>query len=326
MLGNIMLIPELYCPFPPALNPHVEAVQRHLNQWMQARCYLRTEAALERFKAGKFAWTTGRAHPDASFESVLIVATYMSWLFLVDDLCDEAALGREPERLKAQHQELIAHMKNPRPLGGDDSPLVAGLAEIWARMRLRAAPGWTERFIRTFEDYTQGCQWEAENRAQNRVPSLAEYVERRRQTSALYVFFDLIELAEQVVLPAEVHAQLHELKARANDGVAWFNDIISLEKEVRVGDVHNLIIVLQHEDGLSEQAAVDLAARLFNARIREYVELEQRLPSFGIEIDVPLQRYLRSLRAWIRGNMDWSYETGRYGKVRTTPALERCAS
>src|SRR6185312_6612516 len=96
LLGIIQL-PEFYCPFPPALSPHVEAVQPRLNQWMQEQRYLRTDAALKHFKAGRFAWVTGRAHPDASFESVLIVATYMSWLFMVDDLCDEAALGREPE-------------------------------------------------------------------------------------------------------------------------------------------------------------------------------------------------------------------------------------
>ncbi|MFM9587438.1 isoprenoid biosynthesis enzyme family protein, partial [Streptomyces caniscabiei] len=67
-------IPELYCPFSPAISPHVEAVQRQVNQWMQARRYFRTEASFERFKSAKFAWLTGRVHPDASFESIFIVS------------------------------------------------------------------------------------------------------------------------------------------------------------------------------------------------------------------------------------------------------------
>lgn len=315
-LLEIIQLPEFYCPFPPALSPHVEAVQPRLNQWMQERRYLRTDAALKQFKAGRFAWVTGRAHPDASFESVLIVATYMSWLFMVDDLCDEAALGREPELLKAQHQELIEAMKHPRSARGEDNPLVAGLAEIWERMRQRAPPGWEERFIHSFEDYTLGCQWEAENRANQRVPPLAEYMEHRRRSSALFLFFDLIELVEQVALPARLHEQVYTLKVLANDMVSWFNDIVSFEKEVRAGDVHNLVILLQHEYRLSPQAAVEQAARLFNARMREYVDLQQRLPSFGAEFDGPFQRYLLGLRSWIRGNMDWSYETGRYGQAR----------
>jgi hypothetical protein len=105
--------------------------------------------------------------------------------------------------------------------------------------------------------------------------------------------------------------------------VAWFNDIVSLEKELRVGDVHNLVIVLRQEYHLSVQEAVAQAARLFNARMREYVELERRLPSLGVESDARLQRYLAGLRCWVRGNMDWSYESARYGKSRPRGAVER---
>jgi Terpene synthase family 2, C-terminal metal binding len=319
-------IPELYCPFPSLISPHVEAVQRQVNQWMQARRYIRTEASLERFNAAKFAWLTGRVHPDASYESILMVATYMSWLFMVDDLYDEAALGRDPERLKVQHQEFIERMKNPRPLSGEESPLVAGLVDIWERMRLNAPPGWAQRFIQTFEGYAYACVWEAENRVSNRVSPLGEYMEFRRHTSALYVFFSLIELVEQVTLTPEVIAYIHELEVRANDGVCWVNDMLSLEKEARAGDVHNLVIVLQHEQGLSVQEAMNQAASLFNTRMREYVEFEQRLPSFGVELDVPLQRYLKGLRCWVRGNIDWSYESGRYEKTLSPSALTRAAS
>jgi hypothetical protein len=293
---------------------------------MQARNYFRTEAQLKRFNAARFAWLTGRVHPDASYESILIVATYMSWLFMVDDLYDEAELGRYPERLKAQHQELIERMKHPRPLLGDESPVVVGLADIWERMRQRGSPRWAERFIQTFEGYAYACQWEAENRASHRVPPLAEYMEFRRHTSALYQFFSLVELVEQVTLTPEILEYVHALEVRADDGVSWVNDMLSLDKEVRAGDVHNLVVVLQHEYGLSPQGAMDHAARLFNARMREYVELERKLPSYGLETDVALQRYLRGLRCWVRGNLDWSYESGRYGQILPVYAEARAAS
>jgi hypothetical protein len=319
-------IPELYCPFAPAISPHAEAVQQLINYWMQERHYLRTEAALRRFKAAKFALLTGRVHPEASFEAVLLVASYMSWLFMLDDLCDEASLGRDPVRLRIQLYELIDRMKHPRPLRGDESPVVVGLAELWELMCERAAPGWTERFIQTFEGYALACVWEARNRARNRVPPLAEYIAYRRHTSAVYAFFALIELAEGVTLPAEVREHLRALEVRANDGVCWVNDITSLEKELEARDVHNLVIVLQHEQGLSIQGAIDQAASLFNSRMREYVELEQHLPSLGAAIDVPLRRYLRGLRCWVRGNLDWSFESGRYGVVRPPATLERIAS
>lgn len=325
MLGNIQ-IPALYCPFPSAVSPHVEAVQRELNEWMQQRRYLRTEAALEGFKAGKFGELTGRVHPTASFESLLLVGKYMSWLFMLDDLCDEAELGRNPERLKTLHEELIEQMRYPRPLRGDEGPVVEGLADIWERLCPRAAPGWPERFTRTFEDYARACVWEAENRAKDWTPSLAEYMHRRRNTSGLYLFFDLIEPADEVSLSDEHLEYIRALRERANDGVAWFNDIISLEKELRAGDVHNLVVVLRQEHALSLREAVDEAARIFNERMRDYVELEQRLPSLGVESDGRLQRYLTGLRCWVRGNMDWSYESGRYGHARPEGTVVRYGS
>jgi 5-epi-alpha-selinene synthase len=90
--------------------------------------------------------------------------------------------------------------------------------------------------------------------------------------------------------------------------------------------VHNLVVVLRQEHALSLQEAVDEAARIFNARMRDYVELEQRLPSLGVEIDGRLQRYLTGLRCWVRGNMDWSYESGRYGQMRPEVAATRYGS
>jgi 5-epi-alpha-selinene synthase len=139
----------------------------------------------------------------------------------------------------------------------------------------------------------------------------------RRKTSALYIFFDLIELADHVNLPVEVleHEHIRNLKMLANDGVAWFNDIVSLEKEIKAGDIHNLVLVMQHEYQVDLQEAVNRASSLFNAMIEAYIELEADTPSFGEEVDVEVQRYLAGLRCWMRGNIDWSYETGRYGQA-----------
>jgi 5-epi-alpha-selinene synthase len=150
-------------------------------------------------------------------------------------------------------------------------------------------------------------------------------MEWRRQTSALYLFFDLIELSHGLSLRDDHLEHVQALRERANDGVSWFNDIVSLEKELRVGDVHNLVIVLRHERQLSLPEAVAQASLLLNARMREYVELEQQLPSLSAECNAHLQPYLMGLRSWVRGNMDWSYESGRYGHERLAGARSATA-
>lgn len=309
-------LPDIFCPFPSAISSHVETVQESINFWMHHRGYFKTEKSYKHFQAGKFAWTTGRAHPTASAEALTLVATWMSWLFMLDDLCDEADLGKDPQGLYTLHHSIVTHMRHPRPMTVNDSAIMVGLHDIWMQMREGAPEGWVERFIDTFEDYAVGCLWEAQNRAENLTPSLADYLIMRRKTSALYIFFDLIERADAVHLPVEVlnNEIIVELKAMANDGVAWFNDIVSLEKEIRNQDVHNLVLVLQAEQDLTLAEAIHEAVNMFNERMRAYVALETQVPAFGTEVDAEVKRYLEGLRYWVRGNIDWSYETGRYGQ------------
>jgi hypothetical protein len=77
-------------------------------------------------------------------------------------------------------------------------------------------------------------------------------------------------------------------------------------------DMHNLALVLQHEAGMSLQAAVDEVASFVKREVKSFVALEATLPSFGSTVDSSVRRFVEVLRTWMRGNLDWSYESGRY--------------
>jgi 5-epi-alpha-selinene synthase len=98
----------------------------------------------------------------------------------------------------------------------------------------------------------------------------------------------------------------------ANNVVCWSNDIISLDKEMKRGDVHNLVLALRCEHQLVLQEAIDHAGELHDAEVRAFIDLEPRLPSFGAAVDAELARYVVILRSWMRGNLDWSHASGRY--------------
>lgn len=315
---SVMLhIPPLYCPFPSLLAPDIELIQSHLNQWMQDIGYIKSDQALERFNAAKFAWMVGRAYPDASVDKLVTISIWLSWLFILDDLCDEDEIGKHPPRLRALHQSLVNYMRHPRPMTEDDNILLVGLSDSWTRISALSSPEWRERFIISFEDYSLGCQWEAANRVENTVPALDDYLYHRRQTSALYIFFDFIEFAGDFTLPRAVleDESVMYLKLMANDVCSWFNDILSLEKELQSGDIHNLVIVLQREKQISVQEAINMAAGFFNDRVSAYIELEASVAHFGGAVDADVERYLTGLRYWMKGNIDWSHESGRYGQT-----------
>ena len=93
--------------------------------------------------------------------------------------------------------------------------------------------------------------------------------------------------------------------------VCWSNDLVSLDKELQQGDVHNLVQVLQHEHGLSLQRAVEQAKQQHDETLVAYLGAEQRVKEQFSDWR-ELETYLELLRARIRGIHDWAVVSGRY--------------
>jgi Terpene synthase family 2, C-terminal metal binding len=150
------------------------------------------------------------------------------------------------------------------------------------------------------------------------VPDVATYIEKRRHTGAIYVCMDLIEVAEGMTLPDEVFASgdfADALDAACNV-VCWTNDAYSLEKERSLGEVHNLVFLMQYHENLSDAAALRAACELIDSETDRYLELEKRvLPVTGSRYPA-LHRYAAGMRSWMRGNHDWSSRTLRYTDIR----------
>jgi Terpene synthase family 2, C-terminal metal binding len=111
-----------------------------------------------------------------------------------------------------------------------------------------------------------------------------------------------------------------ELRRTGNAIASFANDIFSLRKETLNRDFHNLVIVLEHEEGLTRDAALDRAASIHDAQVRHFIELEASLPSFGAELDQHMKRYVEGMHTWIRANYDWSGVTPRYNEALSRSA------
>jgi 5-epi-alpha-selinene synthase len=95
------------------------------------------------------------------------------------------------------------------------------------------------------------------------------------------------------------------------DIICWSNDIVSYRKEENQSsaDVLSLPTVLAHQHGMTEQQALDHCAVMLEQRIADYYAAERPLLASG---NPGLIRFAADLRHWIAGNLEWSYETGRY--------------
>lgn len=325
---------ELYCPFAPAISQHAEALQRHTVGWVRRFALLPNEPAYRKFEAAGLGRLVGRTHPHAGWEQLQLISDWHAWLFLRDDKGDDSGASDRPHELSVADNRLLAILEGAQTVPSDD-PLAHALYDLRGRLvaclHENVLPvASMRRFVRVVRDHLEATLWEASNRARGVPPDVATYVRMRPLTGGLAIITELVEIIEGGHLPIELreHDTVRRLTTASHNVVCWANDIVSLEKELRNGEVNNLVVVLSEDRGLTLQEAVDRVVDLHNGEMRTFVDLAARIPTFWPEADVNLQLYISSLRARIRGVLDWSFESSRYQgplgrSIRHTPNYRR---
>ena len=308
-----IILPQLSCPFEAQISPYADKIHEHTINWVKDYKLVTEEKAFERLCLSKFGRLAARAYPNAAQEKLEIISDWNTWLFIIDDQCDESGLGKHPDELRALHNRCTEILREKKP-SVSEIPLIHALHNIYARLQPLATPAWQARFAKSATEYFEATFWESQNRAHKHWPDTDSYILMRPFSGGLYTDIDLIEIAEEIEIPciARTHPRLIELANLTNNVVCWSNDIISLAKEKAHGDMHNLVLVMQHELKISLQESLDLVKKLIDAQIQQFQTLEKQLPTFVDFSDEDLGKYVAVLRSWMRGNLDWAYESKRY--------------
>ena len=310
-----VVLPELYCPFSSAINSQADIVHQETIEWAWRLGLLLNEPSYRIFCTTSIGRLAARFHPDAQRAELRLLSDWYAWMFLRDDRCDESEIGEHPESLVPDDIRFLEILKGAEPTEHDE-PMAQAMYDLRLRLFPRASAAWIRRFVRTVKEHFQSSLWEAANRARGIVPDIETYLRMRRITGGILVDLDLIEVIEGLRLPFEVreHHTVRALARTSNNVACWANDLFSLKKELKCGDVHNLVIVLRHAEGLTLQEAVDLSVRMHNDEVNRFVELESQLPVFGETVNTNLASYVAALRTRMRGNLDWSRESERYSQ------------
>jgi len=316
--SGLLTGPAVLCPFTPRISPHADDVQRWSLHWATRHGLLERPGARAAFARARFANLMARAHPDASRADLRLATGWLISIFVLDDLLERALVG-DPERSRAALVEvvrLLRHQVPPTAILFDalGRPLTGALGEVWGRTEPRVSPAWRERFVGHVADYLGGTLWEAGNRVAGRPPVLDEYREMRAHSAATEMFFDLIEPMHGVELPAAVLADPDFGTMRRSAGmiIGIFNDLISWPKEAAIGDHHNIVFAFQRERRLSLDDAVYAAVAEHDARVAEFEVARKRFVAGPRGQDAAVTTVVDDLVHWIRGNVDWSLESGRY--------------
>ncbi|KAL7950694.1 isoprenoid synthase domain-containing protein [Trichoderma barbatum] len=167
--------------------------------------------------------------------------------------------------------------------------------------------------------YMDNQQREQRRKLTGVIPTPAQYIETRLGTSAVQLMLALNEYVDNQCIPRWImtHSKMADLWRETNLNMSLSNDMLSLRKEIKTGDIDSMIPVLIHNRNMTVQEAIaDTCVELkknidrFDAAAEDLLAIVAKRDSDCVgEVD----SYIVGCRHNMMANLLWSLTTTRYG-------------
>ncbi|TDU73512.1 hypothetical protein EDD91_0059 [Streptomyces sp. KS 21] len=162
--------------------------------------------------------------------------------------------------------------------------------------------------------------FETANRAAGIVPTFDMLMPLRRPAVGGPIMYPLIERTERLTVPEAVIAspQVQAMQQAATEILVCINDVHGVETQEACGDVHNIVLAIEHEQHCTRGEAVQAVCDLMPVCYDRFLRIEATLPDLfkALELSEGERRhaetYVRSLRSYLASSNFWSKDTERY--------------
>ncbi|KAF8168816.1 terpenoid synthase [Mycena galopus ATCC 62051] len=297
-------------PWERRINPHFETVKIESESWFRTFKAFSPKAQIA-FEKCDFCRLASLAYPALTKERLRTGCDLMMLFFTFDEYTDVLP-APEVRRYADIVTDALKNPGKPRPQGEHVVGEVA--RQFWALGIQNATPLAQRHFLETFEDYIYSVVDQAIDRDDHRIRGSEEYMILRRRTIGLHPSYPMQELGMDLTDEIWNHLVIAELRCIAVDIVLLDNDICSYRKELAQGDdTHNIVTIIMHEETTDLGGAMDWVAARRKTLASQFLELYQKVPSFGSEdIDGQVREYVEGIANWPRANDSWIFESGRY--------------
>ncbi|MFD0855001.1 hypothetical protein ACFQ07_22360, partial [Actinomadura adrarensis] len=185
------------------------------------------------------------------------------------------------------------------------------LGSATEHLRRHATPTQVQRVCYStfamFVSWTAYAAW----RESRRHPPAWEYL-AARQHDSFYTSMTLIDAVSGYEVPAALFYEPRVRRAAFQAGTATVivNDLLSVAKDAAdEKPVCNLVLLTAADRGCSVEEATEITVALHNDMVRGFESAHQELAAVP---SPELQRFLRGLRAWMGGGLEWHDTNARY--------------
>lgn len=166
-----------------------------------------------------------------------------------------------------------------------------------------------ERFYREIKAHVLATADRQQKKSAPEVPALKTYLKIRMAASGVELCLTLLEICEQVQLPAEIRADpnMQKLLDQVNIIVLVTNDILSLKCKIARGNVDNLIALLSLSNPTLD-SAVSVALSILDAAKQDFDETARILVAEHVQDGLPnaeLESMIKTYKATCAGNLVW---------------------
>ncbi|KAK7443530.1 hypothetical protein VKT23_015703 [Stygiomarasmius scandens] len=308
----IYRLPDLHekWPFPRIMSFWHREVSPVSADWIES-FGLFSEAHKRRFRKINCGLLASLAYPYHTKEELRPAADLMNVLFAVDDISDELTAD-EVKNLSDICLDALRNPDKPRPQG--EHPVGQLHKDFMSQLKKNSSQTTLRRFIPSYERYLEAVLYEAADRESHIIRgSIDDYLALRRYTGAIKPSFDLILLPVEIPDEVLLDPRIVNLEMIAIDMVAVANDVVSFNVEQARGDIHNAVIVVMHQKGLSVQEAMDDVNEWYNQRGKDFLDAMLDLPECPSNaVREKLKWYVHGLGNWVTANYEWSFGSKRF--------------
>ncbi|QGA20885.1 hypothetical protein EYB26_008595 [Talaromyces marneffei] len=324
--GKKLLVPDLISLLPGwryGLHPDVDPVNEEIDEWLKTVKVEEVKKIKHRAR-GNYTWLTATYYSDAPKEKLLLLSQFLYWIFFWDDEIDTGGQLTQDrqgtvkccEETNRCVEDCLGPNPNFTPPPGS-RPTVEMFYPILTQFRQSMGAVSIERLRKELHDYINGVSREQVVRQKETLPTPAELFKMRCDDVGVIPSITQNEYAMDFELPQWIHEHeaMQEVIKEVTRLTILINDILSLQKEFRVGQLENMVILYMYHEGLTLEEALDVMLDLIREHYVLCTAAEQRIPKTGnLKLDADVQTYIVGCRDLAIGTAYWSYNCERYFK------------